>query len=98
MKYQQIINLIGNTTNQPCKFRTRNWVEINHELKGRYDNSNIRFKKSMIRSRLCDYSDEYILFKGYITISNKAAASAAVNNTNQKVILCSIGRLDNRNK
>ena len=45
--------------NQPSKFGTRNWVEINDESKGRYDNSNIRFKTSMIRSNLCDYSDSY---------------------------------------
>ena len=39
------------------KFRARNWVEINVESKGRYDNSNIRFKTYMIRSTLSDYSD-----------------------------------------
>ena len=31
MKYQNIINLFDDTTNQPSKFRTRNWVEINDE-------------------------------------------------------------------
>ena len=40
----------------------------------------------MIRSNLCDYSDAYILFKATITVLNKAAASAAVSNTNKKVI------------
>ena len=38
--------------NQPPKFRTRNCVEINDESKGRYDNSNTRFRTSMIRSNL----------------------------------------------
>ena len=52
MEYQKIINLLDNTINQPSKFRTRNWVEINGESKGRYDSSNIRFKTSMIRSSL----------------------------------------------
>ena len=28
--------------NQPSKFRTRNWVEINDESKGRYDNKLIK--------------------------------------------------------
>ena len=37
MEYQKIINLLDNTTNQPSKFRTRNWVEINDELRGKYD-------------------------------------------------------------
>ena len=29
MEYQKIINLLENTPNQPTKFRTKNWVEIN---------------------------------------------------------------------
>ena len=49
MKYQKIINQLDDTTNQPRKFRTRNWVEINDASKGKYDNSNIRFRTSMIR-------------------------------------------------
>ena len=61
-------------------------VEINDESKGRYDNSNIRFKTSMIRSSFCDYSDAYILVKGTITVRNTAAEGAAINNTNKKVI------------
>ena len=63
MEYQKIIELLDDTTNQPSKFRTKNWVEINDELKGKYDNSNIRFKTSVIRWNSCDYSDAYILVK-----------------------------------
>ena len=40
----------------------------------------------MLRSSLCDYSDAYILVKGNITVNNTAAAGAAANNTNKKVI------------
>ena len=29
MKYQKVINLLHDTTNQPSKFRTRNCVETN---------------------------------------------------------------------
>ena len=61
-------------------------VEINDESKGRYDNSNIRFKTTTIRSSLCDYSDAYIFVKGLITVPNTAAADAVVNKTNKKVI------------
>ena len=32
MEYQKIINLIGNTPNQPSKFRTKIWNEINDNL------------------------------------------------------------------
>ena len=63
MEYQKMINLLDDTTNQPSKSRTRNWVEINDESKGRYDNSNIRFKKCIRRSNLCDYSDVKYLLK-----------------------------------
>ena len=67
MEYQKIANLLGNTSNQPSKFRTKNWVEINDESRGTYSvNRQINFKISMLRSSLCDYSDAYILVKGYI--------------------------------
>ena len=50
-------------------------------------NKQIKFKTSMLRSSLCDYSDAYILVKGNITVNNNtAAAAAAASNTNKKVI------------
>ena len=36
MEYQKPINLLDDTTNQPSKFRTRNWNEINDESRGTY--------------------------------------------------------------
>ena len=86
MEYPKIINLLQDTTNQPSKFRTGNWFEINDELKEKYDNNNIRFKISMIRSNLCDYSDAYIFVKGTITLPNIEAAGVAVNSTIEKMI------------
>ena len=87
MEYQKIANLIDDTSNQPSKFRTKNWVEINDESRGAYNvNSQIKFKTTMLKSSLCDYSDAYILVKGTISVNNTAAADAAVNNTNKKVI------------
>ena len=84
MKYQKIANLIDDTSNQPSKFKTRNWVEINDESRGAYNvNSQIKFKSTMLKSSLCDYSDAYILFKGTISANNTAAAGAAANNTNK---------------
>ena len=29
MKYQKTLNLLGNTTNGSCKFKTKNWIEMN---------------------------------------------------------------------
>ena len=47
MEYQKIANLLDNNlSNQPCKFRTKNWVEINNESKESYSaNSDIKQQK-----------------------------------------------------
>ena len=58
MEYQKIANLLDSASNKPCKFRTRNWVEINDDIRGEYyPNKQIRFKTAMLRSSLCDYGD-----------------------------------------
>ena len=46
----------------------------------------MRFKTSIIRSNLCDYSDSYILAKGTKTVANTVTVGAAVININKKVI------------
>ena len=77
MEYQKIGNLLESTSDNPSKFRTRNWVEINDESRGNYANSDIRFKTTMLRSNLCDYAYSYILVKGTITITGEADNTAA---------------------
>ena len=37
MEYKKIAKLIEDTSNQPSKFRTKNWVEINDESRGTYN-------------------------------------------------------------
>ena len=65
MEYQKIMNLLDTTSNQLPKFRTKNWIEINDQSRGVYNtNSDIRFKTTMLKSSLCDYSDAYALVKG----------------------------------
>ena len=85
MEYQKIANLLDSASNQPSKFRTRNWVEINDESRGTYTSNDIKFKTTMLRSNLCDYADAYILVKGTITITGAGNDDAAK-------------RLDERNK
>ena len=63
--------MLDTESNQPSKFRTRNWVEINDESRGTYTSNDIRFKTTMLRSSLCDYADAYILVKGTITITGE---------------------------
>ena len=76
-------NLLDSSSNQPSKFRTKNLVEINDDRRGVYNvNSQIRFKPTMLKSGLCDYSDTYILAKGAITFNNTETA-AAPNNRNK---------------
>ena len=48
MEYQKMVNLLDNTPNQPTKFRTKYWVEINDESHGVYNTgSQIKFKTSI---------------------------------------------------
>ena len=90
MEYQKIANLLDDTSsNQTSKFEIQNWVEINDESRGTYSvNSQIKFKTTMLKSSLCNYSDAYVHVKGTITVNNAAAAPAPApaNNTNKKVI------------
>ena len=82
MEYQEIANLLDNEVAS-----TRNWVEINDDIRGAYaPNKQIRFKTAMLRSSLHDYSDAYILVKGNISVNNNAGAGAAANNNNKKII------------
>ena len=69
---------VRNTTTQPSKFRKKNWVEIIDDACGTQNtNSQIKFKNTMLKSRLCDYSDSYILVKGTITITRAGTDAAA---------------------
>ena len=78
MEYQKITNLLEDSSNKTFKFRTKNWVEINDESRGTYnDDKQIKFKTTMLKSSLCDYSDAYILIQGKITITGIGADAAA---------------------
>ena len=64
MEYQKIINLLDNTPNQSSKFMTEGSIKINDGLRGMYNNnSQIKYKTSMLTSSLRDYSDIYLLVK-----------------------------------
>ena len=73
MEYQKITNLLGTMLDEVPKPNTKKWIEV-HDQSGsaddRYNPSKqIRFKKSILRSGLCDYSDAYIVVKGDITLT-----------------------------
>ena len=70
MEYQKITKLLGNIPDKVSRFITKNWIEV-HDQSGETYNTNkqIRFKTSMLRSDLCDFSDAYIVAKGIVTVS-----------------------------
>ena len=87
MEYPKIINLLDSTPNQPTEFRTKNWLEVNDWSYGVYNiGSQIKFKTSMLRSSLCDYSGTYIFVKKTIAVPNTGTAATS-NNRNKKVLL-----------
>ena len=76
------------SNNQPSKFKKRNWVDTNDGSRGTYNpNSQIKFKTTMLKSSLCDYSDAYILVKGKITVTGVGADATArqVNEINKGI-------------
>ena len=78
MKFQIRVNLLGKSPDQPFKFSTKNLAEIKEDLCGKYNNnSQIKFKTSMVKSSLCDYSDTYILLRGTITVIGEGSDDAA---------------------
>ena len=79
MEYQKIANLLDDaSSNQPSKFKTKNWIEIKDESRRTYNvNSQIKFKATMLKSSLCDYSNAYIHVKGKITIAGAGIDAAA---------------------
>ena len=73
MEYQKITNLLDTKSDNVPRFITKKWIEV-HDQSGnaedRYKPSKqIRFKTSMLRSDLCDYSDAYVVVKGDITLT-----------------------------
>ena len=49
MEYQKIANLLNDVSNKPSKFRTRNWVEVNDDVRSEYSSDKqSRFKMTML--------------------------------------------------
>lgn len=54
MIYPKIVNFLNSTTNEPFKFSTNRWVEVNHDSHASYSiNSQIKFQAIMLKSALC---------------------------------------------
>ena len=73
MEFQKIINLLDITSDYKDlpRYVTKKWIEVYDQSEKNYNvNKEIRFKTSMLRSDLCDFSDAYIVVKGDITVAN----------------------------
>ena len=68
MEYQKIINLLDTTSDNVPTFNAKKWIRVHDQSGESYNiNKQIRFKTSMLRSDICDYSDAYIVVKETIT-------------------------------
>ena len=74
MEYQKIRNLLDTALDNVPRFITKKCVEVQDQsgsAEDRYKLSKqIRFKTSMLRSDLSNFSDAYIFDKGTITVRN----------------------------
>ena len=72
-EFQKTINLLDITSDEkdlPMHV-TKNWREVYDQSEKNYNvNKEIRFKTSMLRSHLCDFSDAYIVVTGNITVTS----------------------------
>ena len=71
MEFNKIKNLLDSEHDEVPSFITKKWIEVQSQSENTYNTSKpIRFKTSMLRSDLCDYSHAYVWVKGKITITN----------------------------
>ena len=71
MEFNKINNLLGPAHDEVPRFITKKWIEVQSQSGNTYNTSKpIRFKTSMLRSDLCDYSDAYVWVKGTITVTD----------------------------
>ena len=71
MEFNKINNVLGPAHDKVPRFITKKWIEVQSQSGNTYNAGKpIRFKTSMLRSDLCDYSDTYVLVKGKITVTN----------------------------
>ena len=65
--------MLDTTSDNVPRFITKKWVEVRDQsgsTEERYKSSKqTRFKSSILRSDLCDFSDAYIVVKGVITVA-----------------------------
>ena len=74
MEYQKLTSFFGKTPDKEPRFITKKWVEVHDQFGNAEDkykpSKQIRFKMSMVRSDLSDFSGAYIVVKATIIVRN----------------------------
>ena len=105
MEYQKITKMLGTTLDEVLRLITKKWVKV-HDQSGSADDrykpsKQIRFKTSLLRLDLCDYSDAYVVVKEKITVTrpgsimydkkltieNNAPFTSCISKTNNTLIV-----------
>ena len=72
MEHYEIYKLLN--VSNCIKICYKKWIEVNDLSNGQYSvNKYVRFKTSMLRSDLCDYSDAYIVVKETVNVEGNNA-------------------------
>ena len=76
MEYQKNTNLLVTMLDGTPRFITKKWIKV-YDQSGSTDdrykpNKHIRFKTSLLRSDLYDYSDAYIVVKGILFLQKQS--------------------------
>ena len=88
MEYQTTTNLVDDTASKTLKYWTKSWIKINDDRRGVYGvGHKIKFKTTMIKSSLYDYSDAQIFVSGTIAINGTDAAKRQTNKRYKQAIL-----------
>ena len=102
VEYQNITNLLDTTSDNILRFITKKWLEV-HDESGSAEDRNkpskqIRFKTSMLRSDLYDFSDAYIVVKGTITVTgtnNRSRKNRPLAFKNNSPFISCISKINN---
>ena len=102
MEYQKITNLLGTTLDEVPRFITKKWIEV-HDQSGNAEDEykpsqQIRFKTSLLRLDLCDFSDACIVVKKTITVTgtdNKSRKNRPLAFKNNAPFISCISKINN---
>ena len=91
MEFQKIVNLLDTTSDDKDlpKFVPKKWIEVYDQSEKKCSaNKEIKIKKPMLWSDLCDFSDAYIVKKGIIAVIDPKRNKVVAFKNNAPFINC----------